>query len=104
MSTGTQRRTTTARRIFRNDTYDIPKLINDLSYHTEIDFSDGGEAYKKFWDKYELPPAEEYREYIVRRRFLLVDQNVREIRGEFFTPPEWVELSQEYLARVLGDN
>ncbi|MDR0550646.1 MAG: hypothetical protein LBG72_01365 [Spirochaetaceae bacterium] len=90
--------------VLREDTYDIPKLINDLPYHTAIDWTDGGEAYRKFWAKYERPPAEEYREYIVRRRDLLVDQNIREIRGEFFTPPEWVELSQEYLARAFGDD
>jgi hypothetical protein len=90
--------------ILRSDKYDIPKLINELNYHTEIDFSDGGEAYRRFWAKYERPPAEEYRDYIVERRFLLVDQNIREIRGEFFTPPEWVELSQDYIARVFGED
>jgi 16S rRNA G966 N2-methylase RsmD len=90
--------------ILRNDKYDLPKLINNLPYHTEIDFNDGGEAYRRFWAKYERPPAEEYRQDILERRFLLVDQNIREIRGEFFTPAEWVELSQEYLARVFGED
>lgn len=41
---------------------------------------------------------------MVERRDLLVPQDVRERKGSFFTPPQWVELSQEYLARELGEN
>ena len=32
------------------------------------------------------------------------DQDVRERKGSFFTPKIWVELSQKYMADVLGDN
>jgi predicted RNA methylase len=40
--------------------------------------------------------------YIVERRDLLVPQDVRERKGSFFTPQIWVELSQKYIADVLG--
>ena len=67
-------------------------------------FRDEGEAHAKFWVRYERPPAEEYRGHIVERRDLLVPQNIREIKGAYFTPQIWVEKSQEYLAKVFGEN
>jgi len=67
-------------------------------------FRDEGEAHAKFWSKYERPPAEEYRAHIVERRDLLVPQNIREIKGAYFTPQIWVEKSQEYLAKVFGED
>jgi very-short-patch-repair endonuclease len=33
-----------------------------------------------------------------------VPQDVRERKGSFFTPKQWVELSQEYLAQTLGED
>jgi len=45
---------------------------------------------------------EEYWNYIVDRQDLLVPQDVRERKGSFYTPKIWVELSQKYLADVLG--
>ena len=65
---------------------------------------DDGEAHAKFWARYERPPAEEYRGHIVERRDLLVPQNIREIKGAYFTPQIWVEKSQEYLAKVFGED
>jgi hypothetical protein len=41
-------------------------------------------------------------EQIIERRDRLVPQDVRERKGSFFTPPEWVELSQKYMADVFG--
>jgi hypothetical protein len=38
------------------------------------------------------------------RRDLLVPKNIREVKGSFFTPQIWVEKSQEYIAKALGDN
>ena len=35
---------------------------------------------------------------------MLVPQDVRERKGAFFTPRKWVELSQKYLADVLGED
>ncbi len=71
---------------------------------TEIGFTDKQRAYHDFWRLYCRPPQEEYWDYIVNRRDLLVPQDIREVKGAFFTPSCWVELSQEYLARVLGEN
>jgi len=39
-----------------------------------------------------------------KRRDLLVPQDIRERKGSFFTPRQWVELSQKYIADVLGEN
>lgn len=35
---------------------------------------------------------------------MLVSQDVRERQGSYFTPQQWVELSQQYLAEELGEN
>lgn len=61
-------------------------------------------AHTQFWNKYERPPKEAYWDYIIERRDLLVPQDVRERKGSFFTPQIWVELSQTYLADVLGED
>ncbi|MDR3233271.1 MAG: hypothetical protein LBT46_06375, partial [Planctomycetaceae bacterium] len=70
----------------------------------EISFRDGGKAHKLFWEKYQRPPKEEFRDYMKDRRDLLVPQDVRERKGSFFTPKIWVEKSQEYLEKVFGEN
>jgi len=54
--------------------------------------------------KYERPPLEEYWDYIINRRDLLVPQDIRERKGSFFTPRQWVELSQKYIGDALGDD
>ncbi|MDR1653705.1 MAG: hypothetical protein LBS01_08695, partial [Prevotellaceae bacterium] len=66
------------------------------------DFKDSQKAYIQFWAKYERPPLEDYWDYIIERRDLLVPQDVRELKGSFYTPQIWVELSQRYIADVLG--
>jgi hypothetical protein len=71
---------------------------------SRVDFTDKQRAHTLFWSKYERPPREEYWDYIVERRDLLVPQDVRERKGSFFTPQIWVELSQRYIADVLGDD
>ncbi|MBD5208334.1 MAG: hypothetical protein HDS80_00085 [Bacteroidales bacterium] len=67
-------------------------------------FIDDQEAHIKFWNCYDRPPKEEYWDYIIKRRDLLVPPDVRERKGSFFTPQKWVELSQRYLADELGEN
>ena len=67
-------------------------------------FNDNQLAHTQFWNKYQRPPKEEYWDYIVERRDLLVPQDVRERKGSFFTPRIWVELSQKYLADTLGED
>ena len=80
------------------------KNILGQDLFTEIGFTDGQRAYRDFWRLYRRPPQQEYWDYIVNRRDLLVPQDIREVKGAFFTPSRWVELSQEYLARTLGEN
>ena len=70
----------------------------------EIFFKDQQKAHAQFWSLYQRPPREEYWDYIIKRRDLLVPQDVRERKGSFFTPKIWVDLSQKYLADVLGEN
>lgn len=60
--------------------------------------------YKAFWNKYERPPKEEHWQWFIERKDLLVPQDVRERKGSFFTPQKWVELSQKYIADVLGED
>ncbi|MDR1672423.1 MAG: hypothetical protein LBS09_03015 [Bacteroidales bacterium] len=74
-----------------------------LDFELPFGFRAGGlEKYVDFWKRYKRPPQKEYWDYIVSRLDLLVPQDVRERKGAFFTPPQWVELSQKYIADVLG--
>lgn len=63
---------------------------------------DGLDRYAEFWKHYKRPPKNEYWNYIIERKDLLVPQDVRERKGAFFTPQIWVEKSQQYIADVLG--
>lgn len=69
-----------------------------------FDFNDGQMAHKLFWQRYKRPPREEYCDYILGRADRLRPQDIRERHGSYFTPMIWVEKSQEYIARVLGEN
>ncbi|OCR15112.1 hypothetical protein BA916_05520 [Helicobacter pullorum] len=60
--------------------------------------------HEQFWNRYERPPKEEFWDYILDRRDLLVPQNLREYQGAFYTPPKWVMKSQEYLEKAFGEN
>jgi hypothetical protein len=71
--------------ILEKDNYKLKENIKGRLFSTMIDFTDGGIAYRQFWNKYERPPAHEYQQYIIDRRDLLVPQNIREIKGSFFT-------------------
>lgn len=92
--------------LLMNDHYRQSSGTNALGFQlfSEISFSDGQKAHRLFWNRYRRPPRKEYWNYIVNRRDLLVPQDVRERKGSFFTPQQWVSLSQDYLAAVLGDN
>ncbi|MDR2554762.1 MAG: hypothetical protein LBC64_04970 [Fibromonadaceae bacterium] len=71
---------------------------------SEVHFNDKQRAHNAFWAIYERPPKEDYWDYIIERQDLLVPQDVRERKGSFFTPQIWVELSQKYIAEVLGED
>ena len=92
--------------LLMNDRYRQSGGTNALGFQlfSEISFSDGQKAHHLFWNRYRRPPRKEYWNYIVNRRDLLVPQDVRERKGSFFTPQQWVSLSQDYLAAVLGEN
>ena len=92
--------------VLKKDHYEFDRNIDDagIFISKQTDFKDNQVAHNQFWNKYERPPKEEYWDYIVERRDLLVPQDVRERKGSFFTPQIWVELSQKYLADVLGEN
>ena len=78
--------------------------INGLFTSSEVTFNDRQKAHAQFWSLYQRPPREAYWDYIINRRDLLVPQDVRERKESFFTPKIWVDLSQKYLADVLGEN
>ncbi|MDI9336800.1 MAG: hypothetical protein QM539_00070 [Alphaproteobacteria bacterium] len=92
--------------LLKKDHYELDRKLSDSGFfsHSHTNFKDNQIAHNQFWNKYERPPKEEYWDYIVERRDLLVPQDVRERKGSFFTPQIWVELSQKYLTDVLGDN
>jgi hypothetical protein len=90
----------------KKDHYELERSIDDMGLFQlkKAFFIDNQVAHTQFWNKYERPPKEEYWDYIVERRDLLVPQDVRERKGSFFTPQIWVELSQKYLTDALGED
>lgn len=92
--------------LLRHDHYELDRKFDDAGMFSSkrTDFSDKQVAHTQFWNRYDRPPKEEYWDYIVERRDLLVPQDVRERKGSFFTPQIWVELSQKYLTDVLGED
>ncbi|MCB9263120.1 MAG: hypothetical protein H6607_12160 [Flavobacteriales bacterium] len=92
--------------LLHHDHYELDRKIDDMGMFSSrrTDFTDKQIAHTQFGNKYERPPNEEYWDYIVERRDLLVPQDVRERKGSFFTPQIWVELSQKYLTDVLGED
>ncbi len=86
--------------------YELDRKLDDAGMFSNksVAFTDKQKAHNQFWNKYERPPKQEYWDYIVDRRDLLVPQDVRERKGSFFTPQIWVEKSQEYLKDVLGED
>ncbi len=92
--------------LLKYDHYELDRKIDaaGMFSHSAASFNDNQTAHTQFWNRYDRPPKEEYWDYIVERRDLLVPQDVRERKGSFFTPQIWVELSQKYLTDVLGEN
>jgi hypothetical protein len=90
--------------ILKNDNYKFQENLSGRLFTADIGFSDGGGAYSRFWNKYDRPPAPIFQQYIIDRRDLLVPQNIREVKGSFFTPKIWADKSKEYIASVFGSN
>ncbi|GAA8322687.1 hypothetical protein HpKG91_07990 [Helicobacter pylori] len=97
------------RTILRSSHYELKwgsNALNKLGLEgiTKVDFTDNQQAHQEFWSIYERPPKLEFQAFILERRDLLVPSDVRERKGAFFTPKIWVEKSQEYLAKALGQD
>ena len=90
------------RKMYRVQRTNADELAIELTFGFKSD--EGLAAYAAFWRRYKRPPRKDYWNYIVKRLDLLVPQDVRERKGAFFTPQKWVELSQDYLAKELGEN
>ncbi|GAA9260035.1 hypothetical protein TH0138_13140 [Helicobacter pylori] len=92
--------------ILSSSYYKLKRGVNELGKidFMEIGFTDGQQAHKEFWNIYERPPKVEFQAFILERRDLLVPSDVRERKGAYFTPKIWVEKSQEYLAKALGQD
>ncbi|MDR1866929.1 MAG: hypothetical protein LBQ77_01515 [Treponema sp.] len=99
MSGGGSNITETLKIVFNNDRYTFQETIKGRLFMADIDFKDNGRAYRQFWNRYELLPAQEYQ----YRRDLLVLHGIRAVKGSFFTPKLWADRSKEYIAKVLGD-
>jgi len=92
--------------VLKHHSYEMNRHKSSLGTFdkSEVIFNDHQVAHKQFWAIYERPPLEEYWDYIIDRRDMLVPWDVRERKGSFFTPKKWVDLSREYLADVFGEN
>lgn len=89
--------------VFQNQGYKIAKENIKQMFDATIIIRNK-DAYLQFWKLYKRPPIEEFQDYIIERKDLLVPQDIRERKGAFFTPRIWVELSQKYLTDYLGEN
>ena len=92
--------------VLRGDEYKILEQIMQSGkvLFSECTFTDDMKAYRAFWNKYKRPPRQEAIDIILERRDLLIPHDLRQYQGAFFTPPQWVELSQRYLADELGED
>ncbi|OWK89556.1 hypothetical protein B5Z71_06145 [Campylobacter jejuni] len=92
--------------ILKKDYYEFNKAKSDLGsiINERTSFKDNQKAHHEFWAIYERPPREEFWDYIIERRDLLVDQDVRERKGAFFTPRIWVDKACEYLSKTFGED
>ena len=89
--------------VFKNSHYEIAKENIKQIFDASIQIKDKA-TYEQFWKKYKRPPLDEIQKHIIDRKDLLISQDIRERKGAFFTPKKWVELSQKYIADVLGSD
>jgi hypothetical protein len=89
--------------VFQKEGYKIAKENIKQMFDATINLKNK-ETYLQFWKRYKRPPLKEFQDYIIERRDLLVQQDIRERKGAFFTPRKWVELSQKYITDYLGEN
>jgi len=96
--------------VFRNGQYEIDsekvkRFNNELDLYSGMIFKIKNKTvYENFWKRYKRPPLKASQDYILDRKDLLVPQDFRERKGAYFTPKQWVALSQKYITDVLGEN
>lgn len=92
--------------LLKTNHYEFGRKIDEygLEAVTKASFNDNQVAHKIFWNIYKRPSRKDFWQYIIDRRDLLVPHDIRERKGSYFTPQIWVEKSQEYLMRELGEN
>ncbi|GHT76044.1 hypothetical protein AGMMS50262_13190 [Bacteroidia bacterium] len=92
--------------LLKSTFYEANRHIDKIGMFTSsrVDFLDNQRAYNSFWTHYERPPQEDYWDYMIDHRHLLVPQDLRERKGSYYTPRQWVELSQKYIADVFGED
>lgn len=61
-------------------------------------------GYTNFWNKYERPPKQEYRNYLLERRDSLIPSVERNKKGAFYTPLQVVDTAYDYITNSLGKN
>ena len=72
--------------LLRDNRYIVDRKVDADGIFTasEVFFKDRQKVHTQFWSLYQRPPREEYWDYIIKRRDLLVPQDVRERKGSFF--------------------
>jgi len=93
--------------LYEIDPEKVNRFNNELDVPTRMTFwikDENKNIYENFWKRYKRPPLPEFQDYILERKDLLVPQDFRERKGAYFTPRQWVNLSQKYIADVLGEN
>ncbi len=92
--------------LLKTNHYEFDRSIDDSGFESvkSASFNDDMAAHANFWQFFNRPPRKEFWEYIINRRDLLVPQDLRERKGSYFTPSQWVELSQKYIADALGED
>ena len=92
--------------LLKKSNYELDRQLNEMGFFNTktVSFKDNGLSHRHFWEIYVRPPKEEYWDYIVEHRHLLVPQDVRERKGAFFTPRQWVIKAHEYLAKTFGED
>ena len=92
--------------LLKKTNYELDRCIDEMGLYNSktVPFKDEGFSHRHFWEIYVRPPKKEFWDYIVEHRHLLVPQDVRERKGAFFTPRQWVIKAHEYLAKTFGDN
>ncbi|MBS9781331.1 MAG: hypothetical protein KGV56_02445 [Gammaproteobacteria bacterium] len=89
--------------MYQNGGYKIAKENIHQMFDATISLQSQA-VYQAFWKHYKRPPQRQWQEYIIERRDLIVPQDIRERKGAYFTPRQWVELSQKTIADYLGDD